>query len=79
MVRNGHPLREVGLFYGSPEELGEQIPRDGGWDLNPTMPPAQKNYTLLCKYRGTSDTLTVVLPRGLSVCEFPHFPRVSCR
>ena len=59
------PPEEVSLFYGPPEGLEEQVPRDGGWDLIVNISIKQPNHRLLCKYRGTRETVTIILPRGL--------------
>ena len=74
---DGKPLKSVELFEGDPANKIESIPEDGRFVV-PEPLPTDPNYTLGCTYRGSKDMVTVVLPRHIRVCEFPHYPHVHC-
>jgi hypothetical protein len=78
LLHHGMPLLAVRLFDGLPSEHAELIPRDGGWDLDEPGSRVLPNFTLRCLYRGSKEMVTVVLPRGVRVCEFRNYPKVSC-
>lgn len=75
---SGRPLADVGLFDGPPSERVELVPRDGGWDLDEPGSRMLPNFTLECTYRGSKEAVTIVLPRGVRVCAFRHYPQVLC-
>ena len=78
----GHQLKDTELFDGPPENLYEIMPEPGKF-LVPYRPPNLWNRyppaTLLCRYRDLDEKITVVLPRSVTVCAFPHYPQVECR
>jgi hypothetical protein len=80
-THDGKPLYNVQLFEGSPENKMEIVPDPGRFvvpqkprSLWARFPP----FTLGCTYLGSKDMVTVVLPRYIRVCEFPHYPQVRC-
>jgi hypothetical protein len=81
LVHDGQPLESVGLFDGPPSDRVELMPQPGRFVINEGDEPSSRvlpYFTLGCTYRGSKDVITVVLPRHLRVCEFPHYPQVRC-
>jgi hypothetical protein len=81
-LHNGKPLRGVGLFDGSPSERMELMPRPGRFVINEGDKPSSRtlpNFTLGCRYHGTNEVITVVLPLHIRICEFTDGPQVACR
>jgi hypothetical protein len=81
-MHDGRPLKSVELFDGPPSEKAELMPEDGRFIVPQRPKPLSEslpNFTLGCTYRGSKEMVTVVLPRGIRVCEFKNYPRVACR
>jgi hypothetical protein len=82
LMLKGHQLKDTELFDGPPENLYEIMPAPGKF-LIPFRPPSLWDRyppaTLLCRYKDLDEKITVVLPRSVTVCEFPHYPQVECR
>jgi hypothetical protein len=80
-MHDGQPLIGVQLFDGDPANKIETVPENGRFVV-PRRPPSSWDHfppsTLGCSYRGTKEMVTVVLPRYIRVCEFPHYPQVRC-
>jgi hypothetical protein len=82
LTHDGKPLRDVGLFEGPPSQKVELMPQPGRFIV--PQPPRTlwatlPDYTLGCFYdRSRQDVVTVVLPRSIQICEFPHYPQVEC-
>ncbi len=76
---NGRRLIEVRLFDGPPSDLADLEPRSGGWDLGDPTSTVLPHYTLQCGYEGLTNTVTVVLPLHMRICEWKVYLRVRCR
>ena len=80
-THDGKPLKDVELFEGDPANKAELMPEPGRFVV-PFRPPSDWDRfppsTLGCTYRGSKDMVVVVLPRSVKVCDFPHYPQVSC-
>lgn len=82
LAHNGKPLNDVGLFEGPPSDQAELMPEPGRFVV-PQEPPVPwaslPNYTLGCFYdQARKDVVTVVLPRGVRVCDFEKGVQVVC-
>jgi len=80
-THDGKPLKAVELFDGSPSNKIEVIPEDGRFIVPQTPKELWGRFpasTLGCTYRNSKEMVTVVLPRYVRICEFPHYPQVEC-
>jgi hypothetical protein len=80
-THDGKPLENVDLFEGPPSDKAAQVPEPGRF-IVPQRPRRWSGtfptYTLGCTYRGSDAVVTVVLPRGVRVCNFTNGPQVRC-
>ena len=80
-THDGKPLKDVELFDGSPSNKVEIMPENGRFVVPQTPQSLWQKFpasTLGCTYRGSKEMITVVLPRGIQVCDFMDGPQVKC-
>jgi hypothetical protein len=81
-THDGKTLKDVELFDGPPSNKIEVVPENGRFVVPQRPQSLWQRFpasTLGCTYRGSKEMVTVVLPRYIQVCEFPHYPQVECR
>ena len=64
-----HPIRDIGLFVGPPEQGGEQMGGPDGWDVNVEGEHLrQPAYYVLCRFAGTQETVSMPVPLSAKWC-----------
>ena len=64
-----HPIRDIGLFVGPPEEMGEQMGGPDGWDVNVQGEHLTKPaYYVQCRFAGTKETVSMPGPLTAKWC-----------
>jgi hypothetical protein len=80
-THDGKPLKDVELFIGPPSDKVELMPERGRFVVPYSPASDWQKYppaTLGCTYIGTTDMVTVVLPREIQACDFTRGVQVNC-
>jgi hypothetical protein len=76
-----HALTDASVYDGPPSQLADLEPTDKGWDLT-SLRDSPRPVFLVCKYRGTTASRTLEIPKGTAGCAITEHAgaiQVSCR